>query len=192
MFAIDFVARHWWVFMVQGVLAVIFGILALAAPNLTGEALILLFAIWVTVDGILALIGSVGAAEAQEPWWPLVFTGILGIGIGVVTFKWPGVTVVALLALIAVWSILRGVMELVAAVRLRREIKGEFWLGLSGVLSILFGALVVAYPASGALAVVWIIGLYAVLFGATLIALGFKLRGFQSQLPSVHAHPHAA
>ena len=183
MFAmIDDVTRHWWVFLIQGVMAVIFGILALVQPGITLESLILLFAIWVTADGVLALISSVGAAEAREPWWPLVLTGLLGIGVGVATFKWPGITALAMLAVIALWSILRGVLEIVAAVRLRQVIEGEFWLGLSGAASILFGMFLVVYPAAGALTVVWLIGIYAIIFGITLVMLGFKLKGAQTRV----------
>jgi len=189
MFAmIDDVTHHWWVFLIQGLLAVVFGVLALAQPGITLESLILLFAIWVTADGVLALFSSMAAAEAREPWWPLVFTGILGIGVGIITFKWPGITALALLALISFWSILRGVLEVVTAVRLRQVIEGEFWLGLSGVASILFGVALVVYPAAGALAVVWLIGIYAIVFGFTLVMLGFKLKGAQT---TVHVHQPA-
>ena len=177
-------ARNWWAFVLRGIVAILFGVLALVQPGITLGALILLFAIWLLIDGILALFNSVGAAQANEPWWPLVFEGLLAIAVGVLTLRWPGITALTLLFIIAFWSILRGILEIVAAVRLRHEIKGEGWLILGGIASVVFGALVIIYPGSGALAVVWLIGIYAIILGIALLMLGFRLKGVADKLPA--------
>lgn len=184
MLVLDQLTRNWWAFALQGILAIIFGILAIVQPGITLEALILLFAIWAILDGVLALISSVGAAEAREPWWPLVLTGLLGIGAGLVTLKWPDVTALALLALIAVWSVLRGVLQIAASIRLRQEIQGEGWLFLSGAASVIFGTLLIVYPGSGVLAVVWLIGIYAIVFGVSVVMLSLRLRGRGAPVPA--------
>jgi len=178
------IARNWWVFLLRGIVAILFGVLAFLRPGITLEALVLLFAFWALFDGVFSLIGSVGAAEAREPWWPLVLIGLLGIAAGILTLRYPGVTALALLFVIAFWSILRGIIEIVAAVRLRDLIKGEWWLILGGIASIAFGVLLVMYPESGLLAVVWLLGIYAVIFGITQIMLGFRLKGMAGELPA--------
>ena len=178
------IARNWWVFLLRGIVAILFGVLAFLRPGITLEALVLLFAFWALFDGVFSLIGSVGAAEAREPWWPLVLIGLLGIAAGILTLRYPGVTALALLFVIAFWSILRGNDLNDAAVRLRDLIKGEWWLILGGIASIAFGVLLVMYPESGLLAVVWLLGIYAVIFGITQIMLGFRLKGMAGELPA--------
>lgn len=184
MLVLAHLARNWWVFVFRGVVAILFGVLAFLRPGITLEALVLLFAFWALFDGVLALIGSVGAAEAHEPWWPLVLIGLLGIAAGVVTLKWPGITALALLLVIAYWSIFRGILEIVGAVRLRNLIQGEGWLIVGGLASIAFGVLLVIYPGSGLLAVIWLIGIYAVIFGIAQLMLGFRLKGMAGELPA--------
>jgi len=184
MLVLAHLARNWWVFVFRGIVAILFGVLAFLRPGITLEALVLLFAFWALFDGVLALIGSVGAAEAHEPWWPLVLIGLLGIAAGVVTLKWPGITALALLLVIAYWSIFRGILEIVGAVRLRNLIQGEGWLIVGGLASIAFGVLLVIYPGSGLLAVIWLIGIYAVIFGIAQLMLGFRLKGMAGELPA--------
>jgi len=177
-------ARNWWAFVLRGVVAILFAILAFLQPGITLQVLVLLFAFWALLDGVFALIGSVAAAEAHEPWWPLVLVGLLGVAAGVLALRWPGVTALALLLVIAYWSIFRGILEIVAAVRLRHLIEGEWWFILGGLASIAFGVLVVIYPGSGALAVVWLIGIYAVIFGIAQLMLGFRLKNMAGELPA--------
>jgi uncharacterized membrane protein HdeD (DUF308 family) len=178
------VVRNWWVFVLRGVVAILFGVLAFVRPGITLEVLVLLFAFWALLDGIFALVGSVGAAEAGEPWWPLVLVGLLGIAAGVVTLKWPGITVLALLLLIAYWSIFRGILEIAAAIRLRNMVPGEGWLIAGGIASVAFGLLLIIYPSPGLLSVIWLIGLYAVIFGIANLMLGFRLKGLADELPA--------
>ena len=180
-------ARNWWVFVLRGVVAILFGVLAFVRPGITLEVLVLLFAFWALFDGVFALIGSVGAAEAHEPWWPLVLIGLLGVAAGIVTLKWPGITALALLLVIAYWSIFRGILEIAAAVRLRHLIQGEGWFILGGIASIAFGVLLVVYPGSGLLAVIWLVGLYAVIFGISLVMLGFRLKNLAGESPTLTA-----
>jgi uncharacterized membrane protein HdeD (DUF308 family) len=177
-------ARNWWVFVLRGIVAILFGILAFVQPGITLTVLVLLFAFWALFDGVLALIGSVGAAQAKEPWWPLVFIGLLGIAAGILTLRWPNITVLALFLAIAFWAIFRGILEIIAAVRLRELIQSEGWLILAGILSIAFGVLILAYPEAGLLSVIWLIGLYAVLYGIAMLILGFRLKGLAGNLPA--------
>ena len=177
-------ARNWWVFVLRGVVAILFGVLAFVRPGITLEVLVVLFAFWALFDGVFALISSVGAAEAHEPWWPLVLIGLLGIAAGIVTLRWPGITALALLFVIAYWSIFRGILEIAAAVRLRNLIQGEPWLILGGIASIAFGVLLVIYPGSGLLAVIWLVGIYAVIFGIAGLMLGLRLKNLAGEAAS--------
>jgi uncharacterized membrane protein HdeD (DUF308 family) len=174
-------ARKWWVIVLQGVAAVLFGVLAFAQPGATLAALLLLVALWALADGILALLASVGAAETKEPWWPWVLHALVSVGFGLVALRWPGISAFGLLLLIAYWAILRGILTIVTAIELRRVIPGEFWMILGGIISILFGAWIVIAPAAGALAVIWLIGFYAVTFGVALILAGVRLKKLNVQ-----------
>jgi uncharacterized membrane protein HdeD (DUF308 family) len=167
------------VIVLRGVCAVLLGIAALALPGMTLIVLVMLFGAYAFADGLLAIVAAARAASHDRPWWALSIEGVVGIGIGILTFFWPGLTAMTLLYLIAVWAILTGVLEIVAALRLRQEIAGEWILAVAGVLSIGFGVYVLANPIAGALAVITIVGVYALLFGVALIALGLRLRGRQ-------------
>ena len=173
---LDALTQRWWVVALRGVAAVIFGILALVWPGITLGALVLLFGAYALVDGVCALwTAATGgpAASGRRPW--LVLEGVAGVAAGIVTFVWPGITALALLAVIAAWALVTGVLEIVAAIRLRREIEGEWLMVLSGVLSVVFGILLFINPAAGALAVTWLIGAYAIVFGAVLLGLAMRL-----------------
>jgi uncharacterized membrane protein HdeD (DUF308 family) len=182
MLVLAHLARNWWVFVLRGVVAILFGVLAFTRPGITLEVLVLLFAFWALFDGVLALIGSIGAAEAHEPWWPLVLIGLLGVAAGLVALRWPGITALALLFVIAYWSIFRGILEIAAAVRMRNLIQGEWWFILAGIASIAFGVLLIMNPGSGLLAVIWLVGIYAVIFGISLLMLGFRLKNLAGEV----------
>ncbi|MDP9364296.1 MAG: DUF308 domain-containing protein [Chloroflexota bacterium] len=168
-------ARSWWTLVLRGALAVLFGIVAWLFPDLTVGALVLLFGAYALVDGAFALVAAFSGGGGRRG--ALLLEGILGIAAGVLTIIWPDLTATALLFFIAAWAIITGVFEIVAAIELRCQIEGELLLALAGVASILFGVLAFIFPTGGALAVVWMIGSYAILFGVVLIALGFRLRG---------------
>jgi uncharacterized membrane protein HdeD (DUF308 family) len=187
---LDIIARNWWAIALRGLFAVLFGIAAFVWPGLTLAVLVILWGAYALVDGIFTLVAAFRAAQMKMTWWPLVVEGILGIAAGVVAFAWPAITALALLYLIAAWAILTGIVEIVAAVRLRHVISGEWLMGLAGLLSIVVGVILIAAPGAGALAVVWTIGAYAFVFGIVLIALGFRLRGLQHGGTEYPRHAH--
>ena len=178
-------ARNWGAIAVRGVAAILFGLLTFAVPALTLAALVLLFGAYALVDGIFNVIAAVRRRAGDPPWWALLVEGIVGIVAGLVTLLLPGVTAAMILYVIAAWAVLTGVLEIIAAVRLRRQLTGEWRLVLSGVLSVVFGGLVMAAPAAGALAITLWIGAYAIVFGGLLLALAFRLRRAHAQLRDV-------
>jgi uncharacterized membrane protein HdeD (DUF308 family) len=173
---LDAFTKNWWVLLIRGILAVLFGIMAFTLPDLTLVTLVLLYGVYAFADGLTAIFVG-GSARA---WW-FVLLGVLGVIVGVFTFIYPGITAVALLYLIAAWAVVRGVFEIVTAIKLRKEISNEWLLVIAGVLSVLFGVALVANPAAGVLAVVWIIGTYAFIFGLMMIVLAFRLRGLSGR-----------
>jgi uncharacterized membrane protein HdeD (DUF308 family) len=189
----NLMTQNWWAVALRGLVAVLFGIAAFVWPGITLWALVAIFGAYALVDGIFAVIEAFRRDVVGERWWALLFEGFVGIAIGILTFTWPGLTAMGLLYLIAFWAIVTGVFEVITAIRLRHEIRGEWMMGLIGVLSVAFGFLLVAFPLAGALSVVLIIGLYAVVTGALMIALGFKLRSLRhpgGEIPHVgHAAP---
>ena len=176
----DLIARRWWVLALRGLAAILFGVLAWVWPGPTVLVLVILFGAYALVDGVFATYAAIQAARADRSWWPFVFEGVVGIAAGVIALVWPDISALALLYVIAAWAVVTGVVEIAAAIRLRREIEGEWWLALGGVASIAFGLLAFAFPGSGVLAVVWLIGTYAIVFGIALIALAFRLRSMAS------------
>jgi uncharacterized membrane protein HdeD (DUF308 family) len=169
--------RNWVWIVVRGVAAVIFGVLAFIWPALTLAALVILWGAYALADGVLALVAAFRIRDRGKPFWALVIVGVLGVIVGILTFVWPGITALVLLSFIAAWALVMGVFQIVAAIRLRKEIEGEWLLALSGALCVIFGAVMLLNPGAGALAVIWAIASFAIIFGFLLIALGFKLKG---------------
>ena len=172
-------AGGWWLVALRGALAIVFALLAFFWPGVTVAALVLLFGSYALVDGLFAVGATISAIRRQGRWWPFLVEAVLGIGMGVVTFLWPGVTALALLYLIAAWAIATGIFEILAAIELRKAIEGEWMLILAGALSIAFGLLLIFFPGAGALAVLWMIAAYALVFGVLLLVLAFRLRGMK-------------
>lgn len=170
-------ARWWWVVALRGVVAIVFGVLAFVAPAFGLALFVALFAIWALVDGVGSLLTGIRTRGQDRSWWIEILEGIAGVAAGVIALVAPEFAAQVLLVLIAAWAIVTGIIEIVLAVRLRRVIEGEAWLALAGVVSILFGVVVVLFPAAGALSVVWLIGSFAVAFGVFLVLLGWRLRG---------------
>jgi uncharacterized membrane protein HdeD (DUF308 family) len=169
--------RHWWVPVIRGIAAIVFGMLAFVYPGLTVAMLVLFFGAWVLVDGVFRVVGAIGGRATDPEWgWHLVI-GILGIMIGFLTFHAPRITALALVIYIAAWALMIGATEIALAIKLRREIKGEWFLILMGLLSILFAFMLLWNPIPGALALVWLIGAYAIAFGILGIIFGIRLRG---------------
>jgi uncharacterized membrane protein HdeD (DUF308 family) len=169
-------ARNWWVLALRGVFAIIFGILALIWPGLTLFVLITLFGAYALVDGIFAVIAGIASYGRNERWWAVLLEGVAGIILGVLTFLWPGTTALVLVYFIAAWALITGIFEIVAAIRLRKAIEGEWMLVLSGIVSIIFGLFLIVAPGAGALGLTWVIGAYAIVWGVLLIILAFRLR----------------
>jgi uncharacterized membrane protein HdeD (DUF308 family) len=173
---IDVLARNWWAIAIRGIAAIIFGLCAFFIPGAALWALIILFGAYCLVDGVFAIIAAVRAARSHERWGQLLVAGIFGVIIAAITWFAPGLTALALLYVIAAWAIVTGIFELVAAFELRRHLEGEIWWVLAGLCSIVFGLFLIWRPAAGALAVLWLIGAYAIAFGIFLLGLSLRLR----------------
>ena len=171
---------RWWVILLRGIVAIAFGVLAFTWPVLTLATLVLLFGFYAFVDGVFSLMTAIGGHRQKEDRWLLALEGIVGIWAGVVTLRAPALTALALLLIISFWAMATGFLRIVAAIRLRKEISGELWLALSGVLSIIFALILMTQPAIGALALVWVIAGFALILGVLEIILGFELRSLRT------------
>lgn len=176
------IARNWWMLLIRGLAAIVFGILAFLWPGITLLVLILLFAAYALVEGVTSIGLAVAGRTDGRAWWEMFLVGLLGVAAGIIAFLWPGLTAFVLLLIIAFWAIARGVFEIAAAIQLRKAIQNEWLLILAGALSIIFGILLLAWPATGALAVVWVIGLYAILFGIISVVLSLRLQHVKHDL----------
>lgn len=168
-------AKNWWLLLLRGVAAIVFGILALAWPGLTLLTLIFLYAAFALTDGVIAIIAAITGSAPAGRWW-LAIVGLIGVAVGALTFMLPGMTALILLYTMAGWAVATGVFQIIGAIRLRKEIDNEWLLILSGVISVLFGLGVMVHPGAGALALVWVIGTYAIIAGVTYIGLAFRLK----------------
>jgi uncharacterized membrane protein HdeD (DUF308 family) len=177
-------AKNWWLILLRGVCGIIFGVLTFLWPAISLVTLVLLYGAFAFADGLFALaaalIGSKGLAPGSR-WW-LALVGLLGIAAGLVTLFWPGVTAFVLLLFIAGWAIATGVLQIVGAVQLRKEIDNEWWLIASGALSVLFGLVLAFQPGVGALSLILVIGAFAIVYGAMLVMLALRLRARNADL----------
>jgi len=173
-------ARKWWVLLVRGLIALAFAILTFMRPGITLASLVLLFGFFSLADGVLGVWAALSHRTRDR--WMLLLGGLVGIAMGILTLVAPRVTAFALLVYIAFWAIATGVLEIIVALKLRKEIEGEWLLVLAGVLSVGFGLALITRPGAGALAVAWLIAIYATIFGIVLIALSFKVKSFGRML----------
>jgi uncharacterized membrane protein HdeD (DUF308 family) len=171
----ELVQRNWWMIAIRGAIAVIFGILALIWPGLTVLTLIIFFGAFAIVDGVFAIGSAIRRAERRVEWWPELIEGVLGIIIGLIAFIWPGLTALGLLYIIGAWAVITGITEIAAAVRLRAAIDNEWFLGLSGVLSVVWGVILFIFPGTGAIAIAWLIGILAIIYGAALLSFAWRI-----------------
>jgi uncharacterized membrane protein HdeD (DUF308 family) len=168
-------AKNWWLLLLRGIAAIIFGALAFAWPGITLLTLILFYGAYALADGVLAIIAAITGGAPAPRWW-LAIVGLLGIGAGLLTFLMPGVTAIVLLFFIAGWAIATGIFQIIGAIQLRREIDNEWLLILGGAISVLFGIGILMAPGAGALALLWVIGFYAIVEGIVFVALALRLK----------------
>jgi uncharacterized membrane protein HdeD (DUF308 family) len=171
----DISSRWGWV-VLRGVVAVLFGLLFFTRPGPMTLGLVMLFAAYAFVGGIATIITAARRGRAGASWGMFLLDGVLSIAVAIIAVLWPVSTIVAFVWVLAAWAIVSGIVEIGSAINLRKVIEHEWALGLAGAVSIAFGLLLLLRPAAGTLAVVWLLGGYALLFGALMIALGFKMR----------------
>ena len=184
-------ARWWWTFILRGLLAIAFGVLAFFAPGLGIAVLVGVFAAWALIDGAANLVAGIRSRGQDRSWWLSILEGIVGLVAGVIALVFPVYAAGALVLIIAVWAIITGVFEIMAAIRLREQISGEFWLGLAGLASILWGVVLFLFPGAGALSLVWLIGGFAIAFGVFLVVLGWRLRRINELAKTDAAHDYS-
>jgi uncharacterized membrane protein HdeD (DUF308 family) len=175
-------STYWWVLLLRGVVAILFGVAAYAWPGMTLVTLVTLFGAFAFADGIFSLAQAFGGRKEHEHWWVLLLEGLLGIAFGIITFQAPEITATVLILYIAFWAMATGVLRIVLAVRLRKEIEGEWWMALAGLAGIVFGVLMVARPGAGALAVLWLVATWAVVGGVFLVILSFRVKALNGKL----------
>lgn len=175
----DTLERNWWAIGLRGIVAVAFGILALAQPALARVVVLAVLGAWWLVDGVFAIIAAVYAAEHRTRWWPLLVEGISGIVLGLAVYFLPGITTLVLVLFVAAWLVVIGAFRIVAAVRLREVIPNEWLMVVSGVVSILLGALVWLFPGQGLTAIVVALGVFALILGVLQLVLAGRLYGYR-------------
>ncbi len=173
--------HHWWLIVLRGIASVVFGVIAWLWPDLTGLALIVSFGIYAAVDGTAALITGITRLRLRRHAWTFLAEGLVSLGFALAALIWPVFTALTVVTVIGLWAIATGIVEVVAAVQLRKEIQDEWILALSGFASIIFGALIAWQPASGTVAVVWSIGWYAIVFGVLLVVWGLRLKSLRDR-----------
>ena len=171
--------RRWWAVILRGLIAIAFAVLAFTWPVVTVGTLVLLFGIYALVDGVASLIAAI-TGRHHEDRWLLALEGVIGVWAGVIILRAPGLTASLLVFFISIWAMATGFLRIIEAIRLRKQISGEIWLPLSGVLSILFALMLILRPAVGAVSIVWILAAYVLLLGVFLVFLGIELKRFQA------------
>ena len=174
--------RSWWLMLLRGIAAVLFGLTAVLIPQLTLLFLVILFGVFVLLDGILAGITALRERRSHPRWWLPLLEGVLGLGFGIAILVWPQISLLVLIYLAAGWAILTGVMELITAVALRQEISNEWLLVIAGIASLAVGGILLLQPESGVLAAAWLIGIYALILGILQIILSIRLKSYFQDL----------
>ena len=168
-------ARNWWAIGLRGVFAIVFGLIALFLPVATMLSLVIVFALYAFADGVFGIVSAVRAAQARQRWGVLVIEGLVNIAVAAIAVLWPGITVLAFVLLVAIWAIVTGALELAAAFRLGTE-DGRWWLVVGGLVSLIYGGLLIVAPMIGAVVLTWWLGAYALIFGVALVVLAFRLK----------------
>lgn len=178
---------NWWALLLRGLLAIAFGVFVWMQPGISLATMVLLFGAFALAEGVLGVFTAISGRKGNDDWWVLLLWGLVSIGIGVLTFAAPGITAFVLLFYIAVWAIAVGVLQIIAAVRLRKEIEGEWLLGLSGLAAVAFGVLLIVRPGEGVLSVLMVISVYAILSGILLVILSLKVRSFSAKIAGLRS-----
>ena len=174
--ALQIARRHWWVSLVRGILALVFGIIALADPLIVLLAFIYVFAVYAILDGLTTIVSSLQERSSSRTWWMLLLEGIIGIIFGILVLAWPVKTALVLLYLVAIWALVTGVLKVSAAFVVLGSARQRWGLGLAGLLSIIFGLILIVHPGAGLLTVLWLVGIFAIVFGLSLIVHAFQVR----------------
>ena len=174
---LEILSRNWWLLAIRGFAAITFGMLALFWPGLTLVVLVALFALYALVDGVSLLASLARGGARRRPGWMVGIMGVVGIAAGIVAILWPGITALALLYIVAFWLIALGILQLWAAITLRREITGELWMAVGGAIAIIFGLYLALFPGSGLLSVIWILAIWSIVFGISSLLLATRVRG---------------
>jgi uncharacterized membrane protein HdeD (DUF308 family) len=179
---VQVIRRNWWMLALRGVLAIIFGLIALFDPRIALLAFVYVFAAYALIDGIVAVVVAIQERGSLNRWGWVLFEGIISILAGIVAFVYPGLTALVLLYIIAFWAIVTGIMEIVAAFAIRGFAAREWALGLAGIVSIIFGIVLFVFPGAGLLSILWLVGIYAIIFGILFIVRAFQLRLWASSV----------
>ena len=174
---LEAVTRNWWTLLLRGGIAVLFGVLLFALPTLTLASIIIFFGAYALVDGVFNTVSALFSVGKYEGWWVSLLGGLVSIVAGTAVMTWPGLTALSVLWLIALWAVATGILQIFAAFQLRRDIDGEWFMGLGGALSVLFGVLLVVWPSTGIVTLLGLVGIYAVVFGVVMVVLSFRVRG---------------
>lgn len=175
-------SRTWWVLLLRGLFAILFGVVAWAMPEASVAILLVIFGVYVLADGVIGVIAAVSGRKEREHWWALLVWALLGVVVGVLTLINPALTAIALMFYIAIWAIGTGILQVILALRLRKEIHGEWLLIVGGLLSVALGIFLMAQPMMGAIALLWVIATYAIIFGVVFVVLAFKARAFGKRM----------
>ena len=169
-------ANRWWLLLLRGLAAILFGVLAFIWPGITLVTLVLLFGAFALIDGATALAAAFSGTAKPVPSWWLILVGVLGIAAGIVIFLWPGMSAILLVLFIGGWAVAHGIFEIIGAIQLRKEIDNEWTLILGGIISVIFGIIILIAPGAGAVALVWWIAIYSIVFGILFVAFSLRLR----------------
>ncbi|ATL49520.1 hypothetical protein COR50_21365 [Chitinophaga caeni] len=178
------IAQNWWLFILRGVFAILFGLIAFFWPGITIQVLTIFLGAFLLVDGVFACYNGIKIRKSDSQYWVLILEGLLGIAAGLVVFFWPGPTVIFLIYMLAFWAIFTGVLEIIVAIKWRKEMENEWMLILAGVLSIVLGILFLAQPIAGAIVIAYWLGIYAGIFGIMLIMVGIRLNKYLKTHPN--------
>jgi uncharacterized membrane protein HdeD (DUF308 family) len=174
----EVLAKNWWMFLIRGVAAILFGIAVFIFPGAALAALVALIAAYFIIDGVFTIIHAL-QNRSQPRWWITLLEGFISVIAGIAAFLYPGITSLILLYIVAFWALLTGLMEIIFAIQMRKQIENEWWMILSGILSIIFGALLIIFPGTGILSILWLVGAYAIVFGVFMVIFAFRIKGMR-------------